>query len=388
MANKDDFLARVDEQLDRLKSWQDELEADVKRRREEIGQLRAKRSARLTELAGSLLPDLKKATLDRLHEKLPDSLSARQVAELREAQIQALEAQTRDLLAKFDPATYQARRLRLENDLEQEKGYQEPIHSSLANWMAIPGFRILIERGYGTPAYRQSWLSLDYYRHWKRADEIAETFKVKGWPEVLAKYRELKENSDRIAATRADLEKQIAELDRNLKYHEELKNAAERVDDVVLEKARTKLSGLMDTLNPRPGWMSDLQEIDAAIAGHQKSIDEGLQSRRERIAEQTTQLQDLRLKVVRSGRRDVPDEYMNNLPVPTRAYPPTAGTTVYIDSGRSDFLTDFIYYKTMMDFFDTPIHHDRVRDYPSSYDPPRRQDRSSPVSEDRVGRLS
>jgi hypothetical protein len=386
MADMRAFLARVDEQLDRLKSWQDELDAEVKRHREEIGQLKVKRSARLTELAGALLPDLKKATLDRLNEKLPDSLTAQQVSELRSAHVQALQIQKQDLLAKFDPATYRPQRLRLENDLEQEKGYRTSVESSLNNWMAIPGFRTLIERGYGTSRYSQSWLTLDFYRHWRRADEIAETFKVKDWAGVLAKYTELKDNSARMATTQADLEKQIAELDRNQQYLDELGRAAEHVDEAVLDKARTKLSGLLDTLARRPGWMSDLQELDASIAAQQKAIDEGLQSRRERIAQQSAQLQDIRLKAVRSRRRDVPDNYLNSLPVPTRSSGPT---TVIIDSGRSDsFITDFIYYKTMMDFFDTPVHHDRIIEHHTHYDAPPRHDWSSPVSEGRVGRLS
>jgi hypothetical protein len=384
MAQMDQFLGRIDEQLDRLKTWQDELDAEVKRHREEIGRLREKRSTRLTELAVGLLPDLKTSTLTRLHERLPGALSAHQVAEMRATHVQALQTQKQDLLAKFDPATYRSRRLRLENDLEQEKGYQETVSTSLTNWMAIPGFRTLIDRGYGTPKYRQSFLTLDYYRHWKRADEIAENFKLKDWAQVLAKYRELKDNWARMEKTRADLQKQIAELDRSQQYLDEVTKAGEHVDLAILEKARTKLSGLMDTLTPRPAWMAELQEIDAAMATHQKSVDEGLQARRERIAEQIAQLQDIRVKAVRSRRRDVPDDYMKNLPVPSRG-----PTTVIIDSGRRDsFFTDFIYYKTMMDFFDTPVHYGRSFGYSSYSDDPGRRDWSSPVNEGRVGRLS
>ncbi len=65
------------------------------------------------------------------------------------------------------------------------------IESGLQRYEREPDFLDLYRRGYRTPSYRQSVLTLQYYKDWKRGDEITEKFGCKAFSEVRAAYENL-----------------------------------------------------------------------------------------------------------------------------------------------------------------------------------------------------
>lgn len=65
------------------------------------------------------------------------------------------------------------------------------IESGIQRYEQEPGFTDLYRRGYRTAGYRQSVLTLQYYKDWKRGDEITEKFGCKAFSEVRAGYEHL-----------------------------------------------------------------------------------------------------------------------------------------------------------------------------------------------------
>jgi len=86
------------------------------------------------------------------------------------------------------------------------------IESGLQRYEREPDFLGLYQRGYRTPGYRQSVLTLQYYRDWKRGDEITEKFGCKAFSEVRSSYENLLRGKAVCQQTLNGIEKDIRQV--------------------------------------------------------------------------------------------------------------------------------------------------------------------------------
>ncbi|MFQ3582960.1 MAG: hypothetical protein SNJ67_11630 [Chloracidobacterium sp.] len=88
------------------------------------------------------------------------------------------------------------------------------IESGLQRYEQEPDFVSLYRRGYRTPSYRQSILTLQYYKDWKRGDEITEKFGCKAFSEVRAAYEHLLRGREVCQKTLQGIEGEIQDVRR------------------------------------------------------------------------------------------------------------------------------------------------------------------------------
>ncbi|MCS7080899.1 MAG: hypothetical protein NZ585_12740 [Chloracidobacterium sp.] len=115
------------------------------------------------------------------------------------------------------------------------------IESGLQRYEQEPDFLSLYQRGYRTPAYRQSVFTLQYYKDWKRGDEITEKFGCKAFSEVRAAYENLLRGRAACRKTVETIEGEIQDVRRLIT---ELNEAQRRLGDLpkfVLEDFRRML---------------------------------------------------------------------------------------------------------------------------------------------------
>ncbi len=136
---------------------------------------------------------------------------------------------------------------------------RQVISPSLERFTAQEGFQSLAERGYGTPNYRESWISLQYYRDWQRGDEIEEALApatLPGLKPKLTPFAELAAQYRRLQAADAEYAHDLAQADAKIK----------EVTDLVVERenAVTTLPNLAHII---------LQESRQALRDHIEYLD-------------------------------------------------------------------------------------------------------------------
>ncbi|OYT69812.1 MAG: hypothetical protein CFK52_12930 [Chloracidobacterium sp. CP2_5A] len=103
------------------------------------------------------------------------------------------------------------------------------IESGLQRYEREPDFVGLCQRGYRTPSYRQSVFTLQYYRDWKRGDEITEKLGYKTFAEARAAYENLLRGREACRKTLDGIEGEIQDIRRLIA---ELNEAQRRLADL------------------------------------------------------------------------------------------------------------------------------------------------------------
>ncbi len=219
------------------------LPSEFARHRMCATQLRQLREQTLDELAQVNVPTLAPATLATVERYTG-------YGRFRDLDLNAYLARERDRLMQrvaeisADPRFIRRQELldptagELTLRLKQARDELALIESGLQCYEQEPDFLDLYRRGYRTPAYRQSWLSRQYYLDWKRGDEITEKFGCKSFSEVRAAYDHLLRGREVCRKTLESLEGEIEDVRRLIA---ELNEAQRRLNDLprfVLEDFR------------------------------------------------------------------------------------------------------------------------------------------------------
>ncbi|MBI5495742.1 MAG: hypothetical protein HY904_12025 [Deltaproteobacteria bacterium] len=205
--------AQVDQELQRMA-------AAEKTHQESVTALRGELDAAWRHLSELMVPGLDPAALDGAAHALGlPTIRTDVVANAMNAERAELQAAVARIDADplFQQRDRKATELRLK--LEEHREYIAPLRDAVGALESENGFKELVATGYGTPAYKNGWWNLSYYRHWKRADEIVETegprFQATDFAALLRRYREDRANYDSLRKQEADLmavQKRITDL--------------------------------------------------------------------------------------------------------------------------------------------------------------------------------
>ncbi|MDQ3820231.1 MAG: hypothetical protein M3362_21475, partial [Acidobacteriota bacterium] len=180
---------------------------------------------KLEELAGIYLPDITPETTDaillltgfrafslkRPEEEMRerrDQLSAR-IAEIEQDPLYV----SRERLV--DPVAGELTLARQKTEREKEL-----MDQSVRRFESLWGFLDLLKRNYGGPDYGEKWYNLQYYRDWKRGDEIEDSFASHGeegekitpsFSDLAYQYRQVKQAA---GDYQADLDRIDGEIDK------------------------------------------------------------------------------------------------------------------------------------------------------------------------------
>lgn len=176
------------------------------------------------------------------------------------------------------------------------------IESGLQRYEQEPDFLDLYRRGYRTPSYRQSVLSLQYYKDWKRGDEITEKFGCKTFSEVRAAYENLLRGKAVCQQTLKSIEddiRQVRELITELNTaHQRLGNLPQAVLGDFRRMLREHLA-LADRKQlfqwaggdrVRESLIKQLDGIERQIAYTKAMVEHRLEEERRYLSEQLTRL--------------------------------------------------------------------------------------------------
>lgn len=240
------FLASARQRSAELRRALTTLPAEFARHEARAKELRELREKTLDELAQANLPTLEPATLAAVERRTG-------YGRFRDLDLASHLARERDRLTRrAAEIRADARFIRRQELLDPTAGELTLrlkqacdelalIESGLQRYEREPGFVELYQRGYRTPAYRQSVFTLQYYRDWKRGDEITEKLGCKTFSEVRAAYDHLLRGRAACQKTLKGIESEIQDVRRLIA---ELNEAQRRLDDLpkfVLEDFRRML---------------------------------------------------------------------------------------------------------------------------------------------------
>jgi hypothetical protein len=169
-----------------------------------------------------------------------------------------------------------------EHTLAKEKvgSQKELIDQSVSRFESLEGFLDLLERNYDTPDYNVSKLSLQYYRDWKRGDEIEDSFISHGkegekirpsFSDLAYQYRQVKQAADNYQSDIDRLDREIGKINGLVAEREEALRSLTTLADDVLAEARARLldhvqhadrADLAERAKDRPEILATLKHIE------------------------------------------------------------------------------------------------------------------------------
>ncbi len=356
MATREEFLEELDGQTREMQAALEQVTTTVASNNAAIADLQSRRKALIHERVLNLLPDLSAPVLAVLAIKLPGFITAEQVEQTLAATRATYQSQLDRLRAEFDPAKFEAEKVRIDVDLIEIEPDQKQIQEQLDECRAIPNLTRLIAARYGTEWYGVGWWQRQYYRDWKAADLAVAAARKKNWKELAEGYDDLVRTAAVINDRIAGLNAKKADLESKKASHRDLNEALAKVPETVLEQLRVKLEARLESMDPAPEWMSGV----GVLSGQLLEMQGGnlkLQSARTKMTEQIGNLQRVRTQASRSKKREVPDDYVRNLRSKRVGSFGGGGsvfnrTAVQNYSCYDDFFFDLMLFEQMTGYFD------------------------------------
>jgi hypothetical protein len=312
--NKGEFISEAQAQLKNLNEWLQEIEAAIDEETNRLTRLRQLRQQAFDDLAVRLLPDLSRSSVEKLNKTFPDLITISWVTTEINKRRKQNEKRLDEIAASYSPETFESRvadldvmidKLSMDFD-EIEKGYQA--------FLSTQGIGPLLKSGYGTPEYKHSWTERQYYRDWKRADEIVEELQCHHWNEVQTRWDIISGGYETAKQQLINTQEQKEELKRLHFEHETLTKSQENVEQDVLNACylviKSELDLNVDRSNP---LMKQIVEIDGRMQESSNRINNELQDRRSKVHDQMLALQQIIASAGQSRQQEVPDEYVSTI---------------------------------------------------------------------------
>jgi len=306
----DEFINDAQNQLSSLSQWLVEIESEITIENQKIAELQQRRQNLMDNIASRLLPDLTQSSIASLEAHFPDLITNNWVRQEIEQRRQQIKQRLKEIAHSYEPNKYESQIEKMDVEigkLESDFNDIEPGYKAMAS---IKGIEDLIKRAYGTDYYQLGWLNPQYYRDWKRADEIVEELKCSDWNDVVRRYENIRNGYE--AAKQQLIQAQ--EGKENLKglrdEHMNLLNALDNVEAAVLDSCHLRIKSELDlSADKSDPMMKPIADIDAKIQESTDRINGSLQDRREKVHSQMVSLQQIIATAAKSGRQEVPDDY-------------------------------------------------------------------------------
>ncbi len=330
MAETREFVNELDGQIGSIRTSLNALSDTIGERATTLKRLGVRRQEIIGSVVVVLLPNLDPATVVALGEKLPGFITPEQVKQ----QLDEMVGNRRDQLLQLNTklGNYDANLAVLRGNLASARS--DLTFPELAD---DKDMAMLTKAGYGTERYRVKWYDLfsgdlTFFRHWKKADELVQFYKAEDFAALSAQYAE----QVAIVAAIAKAEKELHDFTAAKALREEVSKALDNVPVLALERIQSKLKSYLDTLSPVPEWMQDLANIDSRIA---TLIEEQRkdQDAHNIVSTNLTKLGELKAKVVRSGKKNVPDQYVTAIRGNGNSSASASGNTVHVHTGGGGY---------------------------------------------------
>lgn len=337
MASTSDFVRELDEQIGGIRTSMTALSDAIGTRAEKLKALELRRREIIGSTVLVLLPNLEAGTIAALVEKLPGFITADAIR----TQIIEMESVHRGRLNDLAAVlrTYESDVKKAQSDLSEARNDLGTLEAAFPALTSDDVLARLVKSGYGTDRYRRKWydcfsFDFSFFQDWKNADELVAQYNAKDYNQLAGQF--IGQSAAHSAMQAA--EKKLRELQAAKASHDDTANVLAAVPKHVLDRIQAKLKAYLDTLSPGtkfkviPDWLSDLADVEVRISALT------VEQRADQTAHSTassnlTKISALRTKVTRSGKRDVPDQYIAALRSSGSSASSSSHTTVHVHSG-------------------------------------------------------
>jgi hypothetical protein len=367
MASLSEFSAELREQMEELDGLMQGVATQLDANSREIAAKKEERTALIREAALRLLPDLTAASFARVLAQQPSFMRAEEATSLVASEKDSVRQRLTRLETRFDPAKYDRAKAALELKIATGRDELEKIiQPEFANFEGLASFRIikrLIAAGYGTGTYRYRWWNSQFYADWREADEAVEEAKYKDWDSLKLAFVTARDNLEAVSGSYEQARADLRALEGLKSQHDELAAEFDRVPQMVLERLQTKLIGQLSGLDPMPNWLHKVADLDVQLAKLEEQ-NGSLGESRALMTKDMANMRSLRSKATGSGRREVPDKYLETLRTNRNRRSSGGGfgrsgssssPVIVYDSGSS-FLDGLIFSELMHSFGDSHHH--------------------------------
>lgn len=305
----EDFIAQGSSQVESLQQWLDDTTRAIEKCHTDIAAYRELRQQALNELAVELLRDLKPETITRLQREwnfAPDPSWPQAEMARRRAEITARLA---ELSSFADADWYEGERLQREVRADAARKDLNEIETGYRPMLETKGLESLINRDYEGPGYQARFWQPEFYRDWKRADEIVAELDYESWSKLRDVFMQLREGYLAAKAASDEAAAGLQQLEQNRQQYLNLNAALAGVENEVLELCRTRLRAQLDLASREHPRLRELSRIEAAMLEVEEKISHELQPLRSRIHDQMIALQQILARARRSRQDSVPDDY-------------------------------------------------------------------------------
>jgi hypothetical protein len=230
------------------------------------------RDAALRDLAGAYLPALDDESLARLtrltgfrgfERRDPRTAMAREKVAL-ERTITRIEADDRYVRRQYlvGPAGERTRAL------DEAKALLEPWEQECGRFESLPGFLELVEVGYDTPRFKESWWQPAYWRHWARGDAICQALGLGDFgDDVLPAYEKVAAERERWRQQVAFHQSKVDEIHELAKERDDAVARIPQLPEIYLAQAQGVLASFLASADlPLLEQWLEQQGEDKAIA--------------------------------------------------------------------------------------------------------------------------
>ena len=195
-------------------------------------------------------------------------------------------------------------------ELAERQSMLDPWEEELAKYESLEGFIDLVDVGYDTPGFTESWWQKRYWAHWKQGDEICAALGMDDFgDDVLPAYLKVRDKRNEWFRQVAETEAKIKDVHDLTQEHDAALARLPKMSEIYLEACQTRLSGylLQADLQLLDQWNDDDPAGDRGITMGIRMLS-GLQAKESFITELRGQgldpfMQDLRSRAQKYRRK-------------------------------------------------------------------------------------
>src|SRR6185369_16313454 len=150
-------ISEAQAQLKNLNEWLQEIEAAIGEETNRLTRLRQLRQQAIDDIATRLLPDLNRASVEKLNKTFPDLIKVSWVTGEINKRRKQNEKRLEEIAASYTPETYESRMADLDVTIDKLSMDFDEIEKGYQSFLSTQGIGPLLKSGYGTPEYKHTW---------------------------------------------------------------------------------------------------------------------------------------------------------------------------------------------------------------------------------------
>jgi len=305
-----EFISEAQDQLKNLNEWLKEIETAIDEETNRLTRLRQMRQQAIDDIAMRLLPDLRRSSVEDLDKTFPGLIKVSWVTGEINKRRKQNEKRLEEISVSYSPDTFESRLADMDVSIDKLSMDFDEIEKGYHAFLATKGIGPLLTSGYGTPEYKHTWMERQYYRDWKRADEILEELRYSHWSQIQSNWDIISGGYETAKQQLINAQEQKEELKRLHFEHETLTKSQENIEEEVLNACHLIIKSELDLhVDKSSPLVKQLVEIDERMQESSNRINNELQDRRSKVHDQMLALQQIVASASQSRQREVPDEY-------------------------------------------------------------------------------